>query len=273
MSKGQTSWLVALVSGGVAGTAVDVALFPLDTIKTRMQAKQGFWRAGGLQNVYAGIGPAAAGSAPTAALFFCTYEVTKSALNGLGVGSHLANMAAASAGEVAACLVRVPTEIVKQRRQASSGGIGSLDIVRSAVRDEGLFRGLFRGYVSTVLREVPFSLIQLPLWELLKSSWATKTGQDVSPLQSAVCGSAAGFVSAAATTPLDVAKTRIMLSEAGSEMADRASTTHALSTVWRENGVRGVFAGVVPRTVMISAGGFIFFGAYDKVKESIKLYA
>ena len=52
-------------AGGVAGTTVDVVLFPLDTIKTRLQSKHGFWRAGGFHRIYAGILPAAAGSAPS----------------------------------------------------------------------------------------------------------------------------------------------------------------------------------------------------------------
>ena len=30
---------LALISGGCAGTTVDVALYPLDTLRTRMQAK------------------------------------------------------------------------------------------------------------------------------------------------------------------------------------------------------------------------------------------
>ena len=29
-------------------------------------------------------------------------------------------------------------------------------------------RGLFRGYVSTIARDIPFSFIQYPLWEYLK---------------------------------------------------------------------------------------------------------
>ena len=36
-SDRQPSYLTSLISGGIAGTSVDVALFPLDTIKTRMQ--------------------------------------------------------------------------------------------------------------------------------------------------------------------------------------------------------------------------------------------
>jgi len=51
-------------SGGAAGTAVDIALFPLDTLKTRLQSQAGFWKSGGLRGIYAGVGPAALGSAP-----------------------------------------------------------------------------------------------------------------------------------------------------------------------------------------------------------------
>ena len=37
---GEGSFLVSLVAGGLAGTAVDISLFPLDTIKTRLQSRQ-----------------------------------------------------------------------------------------------------------------------------------------------------------------------------------------------------------------------------------------
>ena len=69
------SFLTSLVAGGLAGTSVDVALFPIDTIKTRLQSPQGFLKAGGFSGVYNGLGAAAAGSAPGAALFFSVYEV------------------------------------------------------------------------------------------------------------------------------------------------------------------------------------------------------
>ena len=37
--------------------------------------------------------------------------------------------------------------------------------------------GLYRGYFTTLAREIPFSLIQFPLWEFLKKQLATVTGQ------------------------------------------------------------------------------------------------
>lgn len=58
------TFLVSLLSGAIAGTTVDVALFPLDTIKTRLQAPGGFWRAGGFNGIYKGLSAAAVGSAP-----------------------------------------------------------------------------------------------------------------------------------------------------------------------------------------------------------------
>ena len=54
-----------LQAGGIAGLTADVVLFPLDTIKTRLQSSRGFLASGGFHKIYAGIGPAAAGSAPS----------------------------------------------------------------------------------------------------------------------------------------------------------------------------------------------------------------
>ena len=51
-------------AGGAAGTAVDVALFPIDTIKTRLQSADGFVKAGGFRGVYSGLLAAGIGSAP-----------------------------------------------------------------------------------------------------------------------------------------------------------------------------------------------------------------
>ena len=47
-----------------------MALFPLDTLKTRLQSAQGFLKAGGLRGIYSGLGSAAVGSAPTGEIFY-----------------------------------------------------------------------------------------------------------------------------------------------------------------------------------------------------------
>ena len=61
----QHEFIPILQAGGIAGLTADVVLFPLDTIKTRLQSSRGFLASGGFHKIYAGIGPAAAGSAPS----------------------------------------------------------------------------------------------------------------------------------------------------------------------------------------------------------------
>src|SRR5271154_2383518 len=56
---------IAAAAGAFAGVAVDVSLFPIDTIKTRLQAPGGFLANGGWRGIYKGIGSVSTGSAPS----------------------------------------------------------------------------------------------------------------------------------------------------------------------------------------------------------------
>ncbi|KAK2016504.1 mitochondrial carrier [Colletotrichum eremochloae] len=299
MTSSNPPFTTALLAGGIAGTTVDLSLFPLDTLKTRLQSSAGFFPSGGFTGIYRGIGSAVIGSAPGAAFFFCTYEGSKSLISarlaslssssssvpgGGGDGSKagwvdpVSHMLAASLGEIAACAIRVPTEVVKQRAQAGQHGGSSLLAFRSILAQyntpaglAGVWRELYRGWSITVLREVPFTIIQFPLWERLKrwgrerkqnKNWklgpgARQTEYEVSAVESALYGSVAGAAAAGITTPLDVLKTRVMLSQQKERVGD------ILKTIYKEHGVRPFFAGIGPRVMWISIGGAIFLGSYQ----------
>jgi solute carrier family 25 S-adenosylmethionine transporter 26 len=186
MSEEKTGvpFTLALLSGGCAGTTVDVALFPLDTIKTRLQSSQGFLKAGGFTGVYNGVVATSLGSFPGAALFFAAYEAGKPVLRKLYGGSEhwTQHSLSASIGEVAACLVRVPTQVVTQRMQV--GQYGSFtEAVRMIAASEGGHATFYSGFWTTVAREIPFSFIQFPIYERLKKEWAAAQGRETSPMQ------------------------------------------------------------------------------------------
>jgi len=276
----------ALLAGAVAGTTVDLSLYPLDTLKTRLQSSAGFFATGGFRGIYRGIGSVIVGSAPGAAFFFCTYETANAALarvagrrrdhddDGRPASSSAVQHAlAATLGEVAACAVRVPTEVVKQRAQAGQhpSSLAALRAIAAERRTGGwsaLRRALYRGWGITVVREVPFAMIQFPLWEAMKA-WGRRRQRrlhpggggrsrgDVGAFESGLYGSAAGAVAAAITTPLDVLKTRIMLSK------ERQSVWVLSARLLRDHGLRPFFAGIGPRVLWISAGGAIFLGSYQ----------
>ena len=124
-------------------------------------------------------------------------------------------MTAASCGELAACIIRVPTEVVKQRAQAMKehSSLSAFKEILSA-RRESVFRGLYRGFWITIMREIPFTMIQFPLYEAMKRWQARRTGRNkVNALEAGICGCIAGGIGAGFTTPLDVLKTRIMLAK------------------------------------------------------------
>jgi len=310
-------WSVWLASGALAGLSVDLVLFPLDTIKTRMQSAQGLRGAGGFGKLFAGVASAAAGSAPTAALFFLTYESTKALLSrpasrdAPGAGtlsaanlsapvSPLVHCTAASAAEVVACLVRVPTENVKQKVQAghyrtsfecfsalmrpakaghaaasasvAAGASSAATAAASAVVSSSRLQNFYSGFGTTILREIPFALIQFPLYEAGKtwlSRRANTTPSQLPGWQCACLGSLAGGIAAALTCPLDVIKTRLMLQSHASP-SERLGFTGTFRAVLAEGGVARLFSGVVPRVMWISIGGFVFFGAYEGARQRIE---
>ncbi|KAI8613760.1 S-adenosylmethionine transporter [Chytriomyces sp. MP71] len=263
------SFSAALIAGATAGITVDVVLFPLDTIKTRLQAKEGFRAAGGFNGIYSGLSSAAIGSAPGAAAFFSVYELLKKTLTNSSLGKErkndaLIHMLAASGGEVTACLIRVPTEVVKQRMQTGQYKTVSTSL-SSIVQYDGV-RGLYRGFAMTVFREIPFCCVQFPLFEYLKKVWGNKKGRTPEFWEAGLCGSIAGGVAAAVTTPLDVVKTRIMLSVKGiGGVREYNSIPASFSKIVREEGFSALFKGIGPRVTWISIGGAVFLGSYDAV--------
>lgn len=257
---------LALVAGGCAGTSVDVALHPLDTLRTRLQAEAGFLKSGGLKGLWKGLSPVAIGSFPGAAVFFCTYETLKQVTkSSCGNEEHWTQHAfASSIAEVVACAVRVPTANVTQNMQ-----VGRYASLTQAIRETycrfGL-GGFYVGYGTTVMKEVPFGFIQFPIYEAFKRKWAQHQGKETTPLQGAACGSFAGCIAAAITTPLDVATTRIMLDvPAEGQVSRYTGTMKALHIICAEEGARALFKGIGPLCGWTTIGGFIFFGAYEGV--------
>ena len=140
-------------------------LFPLDTVRTRLQSHSGFLASGGFARLYRGVGPVLVGSAPSAAAFFLVYDC----LRPRGV------IPAAVAAEVSSALVMAPVEVLKQHRQ-----IGSAAPLRS----------LYRGFGGIVARNVGFSMVQFSIWERTREK-----------LGGAVAGMLAGVAAAAGPAP------------------------------------------------------------------------
>jgi len=287
INERETPTPVSLIAGGIAGLTVDITLYPIDTIKTRLQSPKGFFPSGGFRGIYNGVAAAALGSAPGAALFFGVYERLKSDFSfvvgkddndfmgdGGGNSRVIVHMAAASIAGGSACLIRVPTEVVKQNMQiaqhSSSSLLSTLRIILAQKGGDSLFipsifGGLYRGYGVTLMREVPFSLIQFSVYERMKVEWSLYQNVEVSLTQAAACGSFSSAIAAAFTTPLDVIKTRLMIGRDKDGVVYKNAMDVA-GRLLREEGWRKLLSGIEPRVMWISLGGFVYFGAYEKFR-------
>lgn len=255
-----------IIAGGTAGVVVETALYPIDTIKTRLQAAQ----AGAKINwkgLYSGLAGNLAGVLPASAVFVGVYEPTKQKLLKILPEnlSAVAHLSAGAVGGIAASLIRVPTEVVKQRMQ--TGQFASApDAVRLIVSREG-FKGLYAGYGSFLLRDLPFDAIQFCLYEQLRIGYKLAAKRELKDPENALIGAFAGSLTGAITTPLDVIKTRLMIQGSANQYK---GIVNCVQTIVREEGPSALLKGIGPRVLWIGIGGSIFFGVLESTKRALE---
>ncbi|XP_072980746.1 S-adenosylmethionine carrier 1, chloroplastic/mitochondrial-like [Typha angustifolia] len=251
-----------VIAGGTAGVVVETVLYPIDTIKTRLQAAHGgskiHWK-----GLYSGLAGNLAGVLPASAVFVGVYEPTKQKLLKMFPEnfSAFAHLTAGAVGGLAASLIRVPTEVIKQRLQ--TGQFASApDAVRLIVAKEG-FKGLYAGYSSFLLRDLPFDAIQFCIYEQLRIGYKLAAKRELNDPENAVIGAFAGAVTGAITTPLDVMKTRLMVQGSQNQYT---GLLNCAQTILREEGPAAFLKGIGPRVLWIGIGGSIFFGVLERTK-------
>lgn len=82
--------------------------------------------------------------------------------------------------------------------------------VRLIISKEGS-AGLYAGYGSFLLRDLPFDAIQFCIYEQLRIGYRVMAKRDLNDPETAIIGAFAGALTGAITTPLDVIKTRLMV--------------------------------------------------------------
>ncbi|KAG5933023.1 hypothetical protein E4U53_001121, partial [Claviceps sorghi] len=291
-------------AGALAAFTVDVLVYPLDTIKTRFQSQDYLATYGSskqkalaLRGLYQGIGSVVLATLPAAGLFFSTYEQAKTVLgNALPVHESLVHSSASAVAEMASCLVLAPAEVIKQNAQmlrekpgsASSASSSRGKIAAMAQKSTSLqaFRQLaggdsatrlFTGYTALVARNLPFTALQFPIFERLRSwAWGRREagrredqtrGIGETGVIAGLSAGGAGALAALVTTPSDVVKTRMMVM-AG--RADGAGSWSVVKMVYRERGLRGFFRGGLFRSGWTAIGSSLYLGTYDAAKVWLK---
>ncbi len=135
-------------------------------------------------------------------------------------------------------------------------------IIRGIHEKEG-WRGFYRGTTASILSSAPGSALWWPAYECSKLALAPimlpATGDDSTQLH--VLHSTAGLMAGAwtmiCTNPFDVAKTRI---QTQTETYGAHTPLPAIARIFRNEGVRGLMRGLLPRLVYsVPASGLVSF--------------
>jgi len=259
-----------LAAAAVARAVSIFAMYPVDTIKTRIQMGQA--NAFSVNGLYKGVGGSLVGQTPYGVLTFGSYELYKGALLSKfpDVKPYFLYAVAAVLGDITGSGWLCPSEVVKQQLQAgmyeSTG-----EAVRAIWAKKGL-KGFYQGYTGGLARDVPFRVAQLTSYEIAKSFYqrVKKNRNDekleLSPIETAFCGAVAGTFSSAITCPLDRIKTLLMTDSA----AYGGSVASCISKIWMDEGLSGFCQGLVPRVAYIAPSAVIFFIAYEQVQQRMK---
>jgi len=222
-------------------------LHPLDTLKTRLQrgsqASQPANRNIYLQRLFDGLGPVLA-TVPALSTFWAVKDVvrrqlitTVQPLIPLPVLSDiLATSVAAACGEAAYIAVKTPGQVLKTQQQVAAVDEEAGDILQVAW-PEDLGEASLRSFPVLATVDVPQVGIRTGLFVALHDS-NLYNGPGSEILLFTIASTAAAFM----CTPLDVARTQLLLSRRGVE--DLPAT---LASIGTREGFEGLTAGWLPR--------------------------
>lgn len=264
------------ICGALATAFGDLTLHPIDTIKTVQQAattplsavsaaKQ-ILKKGGIPGLYQGVVPYLLGDGLSGAVKFAAFEASKKWVEERIPEKYhgVAQFVCAAGAFVVCSVILVPGEVLKCRIQA--GTVASLgEGVTSVFKTDG-FLGFYQGYGATLLRDVPYTMLELGLYENIKLFMKKRANtSELGQRDEITAGAITGTITGLLTTPLDVVKTKMMLGVAGSAMG----IVEAFSSTYANGGMDALFAGAPARVAWLLPFTTIYLQAYELLKKSI----
>ncbi|XP_044755857.1 mitoferrin-1 [Coccinella septempunctata] len=271
-----------MTAGAIAGVMEHCVMYPLDSVKTRMQSLSRTNQHGIIDTFYRmvkkeglfrpvrGMSAMVVGAGPSHALYFSTYEYIKNSLRQRTNSTRYHPVIHGAAGCIATLLhdgFMNPAEVIKQRLQMSNSPYKTaLECLVKVYRKEGV-AAFYRSYTTQLTMNVPFQCFHFITYEWMQKK-INKEGK-YNPSAHMISGAIAGAAAAAITTPLDVCKTLLNTQQD----ASATGLVHAVKTVYRLGGPTGYFRGMQARIMYQMPSTAICWSTYEFFKYLLEAKA
>jgi len=258
---------------------------PLELIKTRLQVHRvvqnqqqklcsmsghirELLRAEGIRGLYRGVCPSLISFVPSVSIYFTLYNEFKGCV---GCPSPHGNtpkvllLQSLSAGLASNCTAAItnPLWLIKTRIQTQNhSGMGvkykhSLHAFQSIVKEEGV-RGLYKGLTASFLASSQ-AMIQFPLYEGLKCLLSENSSSHLA------AGAIASSMACALTYPCEVVRSRLQVQGSSTSLPQYNGVLGAFRTIWREEGKRGMYRGLLASLIRITPAQAIALTVYELI--------
>jgi hypothetical protein len=272
---------------GFVATMLSAAVtFPIDTLKTRLQAgRKPLPDERSVRGLYRGMLPSMIVFCPTVSVFVgLTYWLKAQLLTiapFAGGGSVVAGLVAGALSNLFLSFYRVPTGMMVKLIQT-----GVCPTARSALQriffTEGCWRRLFTIWVVVLFKDIPNGALRIGIYQLYQQCLGLLQGFGMAAVtQRTLSGILAGMTLGVVANPIDLVVTRAMVNvDNGGPSHDPGVPTkphlplqNPIQTVQRicgeiyaQNGLRGFFAGAMVRALARIPSTCIWFATFDLTK-------
>ncbi|XP_068670517.1 mitochondrial glutathione transporter SLC25A40-like isoform X2 [Montipora foliosa] len=200
--EGEENLWSPMFAGTTARTISITCISPIEMIRTKMQAKEGFSyqdlvmvirnaiKQGGWLSLWQGLGPTLLRDVPFSAFYWTGYEVLKAKFNQPGFTTIF--FSGLLSGAMAA-LLTTPFDVIKTHRQIELGEIVfneagarkklsfTFSLMLQLYRQSG-WRSLFTGVSARVMKVAPACAIMISTYELSKSFFRKYNMENLTPV-------------------------------------------------------------------------------------------
>ncbi|KAK9914414.1 hypothetical protein M0R45_038195 [Rubus argutus] len=278
---------------GIHGT---VSICPPDCFqyKSTLDVFYKIIRQEGFARLWRGTNAGLALAVPTVGIYLPCYDIFRNWLEEFTAHnapsmSVYVPLVAGSLARSLACATCYPIELARTRMQA-------FKVIQNSVKPPGVlktlldvvshvkttssnsqnnlrgYRVLWTGMGAQLARDVPYSAICWSTLEPIRRRLLSLVGDEANAVSIFGANFSAGFVAgsiaAAATCPLDVAKTRRQI-ENDPVRQMKMTTRQTLMEIWRGGGLKGLFTGVGPRVGRAGPSVGIVVSFYEVVKYAL----